>query len=434
MTDHEPDPEAERESEPEPPDEYDRQLQSDVESTLRSVEDSRTGLNVFEAGLVETIVVEDAAVTVEADLHQFDPRTSTEVVETMLAAIRDVAGVESAHVEPAQVTTDDRVSIAEIDTVVAVASTKGGVGKSTVATQLACALAADRDVGLFDADIFGPNVPSLLEVDGPILADDDDNPIPATVGGMEVMSVGLMTEGGPLAWRGAMAHDALSDLFADTAWDSPDTLVIDLPPGTSDVLLTTLQEVPIDGVVFVTTPFHTSVEDTRRSRRLFEENGVPVLGCVVNMDRFVCDDCGTDHDMFPGHAPTGDLDVPVLDRLPFSHDLQTPPTPGRAPDAFAAMAETVVDRAEDADRLELPDDPVDIRGLAAQQRVDRVREAFERLGSGEALYLLSDRDPTPVGEFLAGLTDEDGERADVLPEFTVERRGVETWALKTVHP
>jgi ATP-binding protein involved in chromosome partitioning len=276
-------------------------------------------------------------------------------------------------------------------------------------------------------------VPSLLGVEGQILADDDDdNPVPTTVDGMELMSVGLMTEGGPLAWRGTMAHDALFDLFADTAWDDPDALVIDLPPGTSDVLLTTLQEVPIDGVVFVTTPSHTSLKDTRRSRRLFEENGVPVLGCVVNMDRFVCEECRTDHDMFPSEAPTVGLEMPVLDRLSFSRVLQTRPEPGGARETFEAVTDAVPDRLA-ADRLELPDDPLDIRGLEAQQRVDRVRESFEGLDAGKALYLLSDRDPTPVGEFLADLADETGEPSECIPESTVEQRGLEMWALRAVH-
>jgi len=409
-------------------------LQDDVEAALRSVEDSRTGTNVFEAGLIADIEVEGDAVTVGVDLHQFDPRTTDEVMRTLLAAVDDVPGVESAHVEPAGPDTDNRVSIAEIETVIAVASTKGGVGKTTVATQLACALVADGEIGLFDADIFGPNVPSLLDVDGPIMADGEDNPIPATVDELEVMSVGLMTEGGPLAWRGAMAHDALSDLFADTAWNDPDALIIDLPPGTSDVLLTTLQEVPIDGVVFVTTPFHTSIEDTRRSRRLFEENGVPVLGTVVNMDRFVCEDCDRDHDMFPGQSPMERLDMPVLARIPFSSDLQTQPEPGTAPAAFEALAETVKERLETVDRLELPDDPVDVRGLEAQKRVDRVRETFETLDSGESLYLVSDRDPKPVGGFLTDLVGVDDEPTEVLPEFTVERRGLEKWVLKAVRP
>jgi ATP-binding protein involved in chromosome partitioning len=417
------------------------QLREDVEATLRSVEDSRTGMNVFEAGLVEDIRIEESAVTVEADVDQFDPRTGSEVMETMLTAVRRVQGVESAHVEPATPDTDDRVSIAEIDAVIAVASTKGGVGKSTVATQLACALADDRDVAVFDADIYGPNVPSMLGVEGPIMSDDEGRPIPETAGNpsdsapdLEVLSVGLMTDGGPLAWRGAMAHDALSDLFADAAWDDPDVLVLDLPPGTSDVALTTLQEVPIDGAVLVTTPFHTSVADTRRSRRLFDENGVPVLGAVVNMDRFVCEECGHDHDTFPGGDPAEELDMPVLARLPFSTDLQDGPEPGDAPEAFESLAGTVMERLGDVERLELPEDPLDLRGLEGRQRVDRVRETFESLDSGDPLYLVSDRDPTPSGEFLVDLAGLEGNPADALPEFTVERQGMEEWALKAVKP
>jgi ATP-binding protein involved in chromosome partitioning len=133
--------------------------------------------------------------------------------------------------------------LADVERVIAVASAKGGVGKTTVATHLACALASDdRDVGVFDADIHGPNVPGLLDVEGPIYSDDAGNALPVATGPLDVMSVDLMSEGAPLAWRGAMAHEALSDLFENTAWGDLDTLVVDLPPGTGDVILTTLQE------------------------------------------------------------------------------------------------------------------------------------------------------------------------------------------------
>jgi len=130
------------------------------------------------------------------------------------------------------------------DRVIAVASTKGGVGKTTVATTLACALAAgDSDsqgspVGLFDADIYGPNVPEVIGASGPVYSDDDGNPVPVDAGGLEVMSMALLSDDGPLAWR-VMAHAALSDLFETTAWSGPDTVVVDMPPGTGDVALTT---------------------------------------------------------------------------------------------------------------------------------------------------------------------------------------------------
>ena len=404
-----------------------------VESALRGLEDPRLGMNVFEAGLVHDIRTDGASVVVEADLQRFDPRSTDEVLQAMLSVVDGVEGVESAHVEQAGLDGDDRASIAEVDNVLAVASTKGGVGKTTVAVHLACALAGKREVGLFDADIFGPNVPSLLDLDGPIRADEKDRPHPISVGDLEVMSVGLMTDGGPLAWRGAMAHDALSDLFADTAWSNTDTLVIDLPPGTSDVLLTTIQEILVDGVVLVTTPFHTSVEDTRRSVELFEENGVPVLGMAVNMERFVCE-CGREHDLFPGADPAGGLDVPVLARLPFDREMQADPRPGTAPDPILELAEDVRDRLRSVDRIEVPGDAVDLRGCPPRERRELVREAFTELDPGDELYVVSDHDPSAAGEFLVELLDESGRPEDVLGEFAVDRHGPDEWVLVARHP
>jgi ATP-binding protein involved in chromosome partitioning len=405
-------------------------LRDEVRAALGGVTHPDSGADVVSAGLVDDVSVDGSSVTVEADLARLDA-DADRLLESMLAAARDVSGVESVHVEPAAGDDADRVPLAGVDTVVAVASTKGGVGKSTVATHLACALAADHDVGIFDADLFGPNVPDLLDVDGPIMADEEDRPIPVDAGGLELLSVGLMTDGGPLAWRGAMAHEALSDLFADAAWAHPDVVVVDLPPGTSDVALTTLQEVRIDGVVFVTTPFRTSVEDTRRSLRLFRENDVPVLGTVVNMDGFVCEACGHDHDLFEEDADA--LDTPVLARLPFAREFQSGPRPGTAPDAVRSLATDVLD-AVDGDPIDVPDDPVDIRGLGPDERYDRVSETFTSLSAGEEYFLVSDRDPRPAGEFLVELAGERGSPAEALPAFDVWRRDGDEWVLRAIHP
>ncbi|WP_436925175.1 P-loop NTPase [Halosimplex amylolyticum] len=412
----------------------DTELRERVEAALRRVEDPRVDMNVFEAGLVEEVRVDDGAVAVEAALEGFDGTAVESVTEAIATATADVEGVERAHVEPAApAAADDPVSVTEIETVVAVASTKGGVGKTTVATQLACALAADESIALFDADIYGPNVPSLLGVDGVIRADEDDRPIPVSVGPIELMSADLLTEGGPLAWRGAMAHDALTELFESTAWSDPETMVIDLPPGTGDVALTTLQEVPVDGVVLVTTPFHTSVEDTRRSVELFEENGVPVLGTVVNMDRFTCD-CGREHDLFPSEAVGEAMDLPVLARLPFDREMQADPSPGSAPDAVRALAADVRERLDGVDRIAVPDDAVDLRGRPPEQRFERVRDAFASLDSGERVHVVSDRDPTPAGEFLVELLGESGAPSAVLGEFAVDRRGPDEWVFVAERP
>ncbi|WP_367175599.1 P-loop NTPase [Haloarcula rubripromontorii] len=400
-----------------------------IEAALRDVRDPNAALSVFDAGFVENIDAADGEVTIEADLTALDGQTSTQVVQAMLRAVDEVDGVESVHVKRTTPTSEDHASVESFDHVIAVASAKGGVGKSTVATHLACALAADNDVALFDADIHGPNVPELLDVSGPVHSSEEGDPLPVRAGPMDVMSVGLMESGAPLAWRGAMAHDALEDLFENTAWRNDDVLVLDLPPGTGDVVLTTLQEVPVDGVVVVTTPFHASVSDTSRTVELFRDNDVPVLGTVVNMAEYVCDCCGEPNDLFTGDA-LSDLDAEVLAELPFSHDLQGTPAPGSVPDAVSSLGDAVESALDTAGVVSV-NPTVDIRDLPPQERKDRVRERFTALDSGEPFVLVSDRDPTPVGQFLGRLAEAPREAFD---PFEVRRETPEAWVLETAKP
>jgi ATP-binding protein involved in chromosome partitioning len=405
----------------------------DVEAALRKVRDPEADVSVFEAGLIEDIHITEEYVTIDADLSDFPPQESEAVTATMIRAVTDVEGVSRAHVEHVQSKPDTEgrdVGIGAADRIVAVASAKGGVGKSTVAVSLACALADDgADIGIFDADIHGPNVPELLSVSGPVYSDEDSNPIPVEASGIEVMSVGLLSSSAPLAWRGAMAHDALSELFEETSWDDPDTVVLDLPPGTGDVALTTLQEVPVDGVVFVTTPFHAAVSDTHRSIKLFEENDVPVLGVVSNMGEFVCESCGEVHDLFDGSDPVSDLGVPVLGEIPFSQEMQETPSPDSVSDSMRAIGTAVDERLEEIWTVDVPEDAVDLRDVPPGDRHDRVRERFQQLETGETFYLVSDRDPTQVREFLVNLVDDDS-----LDTFEVKRHNPETWLVRTIHP
>ncbi|GAB3322503.1 P-loop NTPase [Haloplanus salinarum] len=396
-----------------------------VEAALRTVRDPAADLSVFEAGFVENVAVADGEVTVETDLTALDGETSQGVIEAILRAVDDVDGVESVHVEQAAPSSEGRAGVEAFDRVIAVASAKGGVGKSTVATHLACALAADHDVALFDADIHGPNVPTLLDLSGPVHSSEEGDPLPVRRGGMDVMSVGLMESGTPLAWRGAMAHDALSDLFTNTAWRNEDVLVIDLPPGTGDVVLTTLQETPVDGVVVVTTPFHAAVADTARTVELFRDNEVPVLGAVINMAEYVCDCCGEANDLFAADG-LGDLDAPVLAELPFTHDLQGRPEPGSVPAVIERLGDRVADAVEHAGEVDVPADAVDIRGVAPQERKERVRERFESLAPGERFVLVSDRDPTPVAGFLSRLAETPRDALDV----DVRRATPTAWVLE----
>ena len=416
-----------------------------VEAALRQVRDPDAGVTVFDAGVIENVEYAGGDVTIEADLREFPPDAAERVSAAMVRAASDVDGVSNARIEQADPSPDlaGRTSgIQTADRVIAVASTKGGVGKTTVATTLACALAAGesdegdttedgRSVGLFDADIYGPNVPEVIDVGGPVYSDDDGNPVPVDADGLEVMSMALLSDDGPLAWRGAMAHDALSDLFETTAWSDPDTIVVDMPPGTGDVALTTLQEVPVDGVVLVTTPFHAAVSDTGRALELFEENDVPVLGVVSNMGEFVCDDCGSVHDLFGGDDPIDALDLPVLAELPFTPEMQSTPAPrsDALPERASELAEAVENRYEAIWTVDPPEGAVDLRGLAPETRKERVRERFQRLDAGEECFLVSDRDPAPVRGFLLDLVE-----ADALPSFRVRRQNPDTWFARATHP
>lgn len=414
----------------------DEAVQDDVEAKLRTVRDPEADVSVFEAGLIENIHTTDGTVIIEVDLQDFPPQEAESVTATLVKATSEVAGVQRAHVEqvPSRPDTAGRkAGIGTADRVIAVASAKGGVGKSTVATGLARSLsAAGESVGLFDADIHGPNVPELLEVSGPVHSDGDGNPIPVEKRGIEVMSVGLMSDSAPLAWRGAMAHDALSELFDDTSWHDPETIVIDLPPGTGDIALTTLEAVPIDGVVFVTTPFHAAVSDTHRSLQLFEENDVPVLGIVSNMGEFVCENCGEPHDLFSDSDPIGALNRPVLAELPFDERFQEFPTVAdeALPTALRALGEAVSERYEEIWSVDTPPEAIDLRGMDAESRYEAIETHFSAAKSGETLYVISDRDPSPLQPHLIDLTD----GVESLDQFEVKKQNPETWLVRTVRP
>ncbi|MFB6156699.1 MAG: P-loop NTPase [Haloferacaceae archaeon] len=407
-----------------------------VRSAVADVEDPDLGASVLDAGTVRDLTVEDGEVGVVADLAGADPAAAEETVEAVRRAALSVPGVEAATVERVDGHgghgpgggAEDRLPLDGVDRVVAVASAKGGVGKTTVAVGLARALsAAGRDVGLFDADVYGPNVPDLLDVAGPVEATDDGRARPVTADGIGALSVGLVAEDAPVAWRGSMAHEAVTELLGDAAWDC-DTLVLDLPPGTGDVVLTTLQSVAVDGAVLVTTPYPTALGDTARSASLFEENGVPVLGAVANMDGFVCEACGHDHDLFPEGDVAEALDLPLLARLPFSSALRD-----GDPAAFADLATAVAERLDEVDAgAAVPPDALDLRGMPPRARHEAARAEFAALDPGEDFAVVTDHDPRPLLGPLAEAAGRAGPAA--FPDPTVRRRGPDAWLLEVTRP
>ena len=240
---------------------------------------------------------------------------------------------------------------------IAVGSGKGGVGKSTVAANLAIALSrAGRKVGLVDADVYGPSQPTLLGSDAKPTAE-NDRLIPVEAQGLRFLSLGhLVSPGHALAWRGPMATGALARLIG-ADWGDADMLVVDLPPGTGDVQLSLIQKSRPDGAVIVSTPQDLSLIDATRAIDLFRKMDVPVLGIIENMAGYVCPHCGEGSDPFGSggaEAAASEIGVPFLGRLPLSPAIRTasdagnPPASGEGADArvFADLAQRVVESLE----------------------------------------------------------------------------------------
>jgi ATP-binding protein involved in chromosome partitioning len=254
------------------------------------------------------------------------------------ARVREAVGGEGA-----------RQPLEGVKNVIAVGAGKGGVGKTTLAVNLAIALAKlGSRVGMIDGDIYGPNVPMMLGLRTQ-LATDGQKIIPAEKYGLQVISMGFLTEDdAPIIWRGPMLHSALQQFFREVRWRDLDYLVVDMPPGTGDVALSLSQTVPVAGAVVVTTPQQVSLADSRRAVAMYKKLNIPTLGLIENMSYFVCPGCGTESDIFGtggGETMAGSIDVPFLGRIPLYQPIREGGDSGVPlmigdPDAPAARAIT----------------------------------------------------------------------------------------------
>lgn len=297
-----------------------------VRAVLATVVDPHTGKDLVASGQVRGIGIDADKVAVELVLGYPASGWQDAFAGEVEAALEAAPGIAKASVSISSKVVAHKVRetlspLARVKNIIAVASGKGGVGKSTTAVNLALALAAEgARAGVLDADIYGPSIPLMLGIKGRPEAIENKHIVPMQAHGIQAMSIGfLIGEDTPMIWRGPMVTQAMQQLLNDTAWQDLDYLIIDLPPGTGDIQLTLCQKVPVSGALIVTTPQDIALLDARKALKMFEKVEVPVLGIVENMAMHTCSNCGHVEHIFGsggGERMAEQYGVPLLGSLP----------------------------------------------------------------------------------------------------------------------
>jgi len=303
-----------------------------LRNLLSNIHDPHADTDIVSLGWLRGVGIDGARVSVDLragypidGLHESLVRSLAGVLEAD-ASIESVAVNLDWRVVPHSVQGDLKPQN-NIKNIIAVGSGKGGVGKSSMAVNLALALRADgARVGILDADIYGPSMPRMMGISGQ--PETDGNRIIPQLGhGLQVMSIGfLVEEDTPMIWRGPMVTSALQQLLTETNWEGLDYLVIDLPPGTGDIQLTLAQKVPVSGTIIVTTPQDIALLDARKAIQMFRKVDVTVLGIVENMSTHICSNCGHEETIFGsggGERMSEDFDVPLLGKLPLAMQIRS---------------------------------------------------------------------------------------------------------------
>lgn len=303
-----------------------------VLEALKVVRDPDLNRDIVGLGFVKDLAIDGGRVALTIELTTPACPVKDQMRDQARAAVMQLPGVTSvdvkmsARVREAVGADGSRQPLPGVKNVIAVGAGKGGVGKTTVAVNLAVALAkCGSRVGLVDGDIYGPNVPIMLGIRTQLVTD-GQKIVPAEKFGLQVISMGFLTsDDAPIIWRGPMLHGALQQFFREVRWVDLDYLVVDLPPGTGDVALSLSQTVPVAGAIVVTTPQRVSLADTRRAIAMYKKLNISPLGVIENMSHFVCPECAHEADIFGhggGEEMAADLNVPFIGRIPIYQPIR----------------------------------------------------------------------------------------------------------------
>ena len=305
--------------------------ESVILEALRAVKDPDLHRDIVTLGFVKHVAIDGGRVSFTIELTtpacpvKDQMRDQARDIVTKIPGVTGVDVTMSAQVRSAA-PDHGRAPVPGVKNIIVVGAGKGGVGKTTVAVNLALALVrCGGRVGMIDGDIYGPNVPMMLGMQTQ-LTTEGGKIVPAEKYGLKVISIGFLTgDDAPVIWRGPMLHGVIKQFFQDVAWGELDYLIVDMPPGTGDVALSISQTVPVAGAIAVTTPQQVSLADTRRAVRMYQKLNVPVLGVIENMGYYVCPNCDHESDIFGrggGEAMAGELEIAFLGRIPIYQPIR----------------------------------------------------------------------------------------------------------------
>ena len=306
--------------------------EQEIQTSLQALKDPNTGRDFVTSKSAKNIKIAGNNVSVDIVLG-YPAKSQFESLKTLVSnQLKTIDGIGNIVVNVGSRIVSHSAQrgvnlLPNVKNVIAVASGKGGVGKSTTSVNLALALAAEgAHVGLLDADIYGPSQPQMLGINGRPESVDGKSMEPMLAHGIQAMSIGFLVDTDtPMVWRGPMVTGALEQLLRDTKWRDLDYLVIDLPPGTGDIQLTLAQKIPVTGAVIVTTPQDIALLDARKGLKMFEKVGIPILGIVENMSTHICSKCGHEEHIFGaggGALMSNDYNVDLLGSLPLDINIR----------------------------------------------------------------------------------------------------------------